>query len=65
MIALLADPALRAAEPKKKREIWQNERSNRLKQRLSWLTPYVTVASPFESPLQDMIAQNLPGAGQR
>ena len=65
VIALLEDPALRRAEPLKKRLDWQDERSSRLKQRLSWLTPYVTVASPFDERLPDMAAQNLPGAGQR
>ncbi|KYG07072.1 hypothetical protein BE21_31220 [Sorangium cellulosum] len=65
VIAWIADPDLRAAEPIKKREIWQKERSDRLKQRLSWLTPYVTVASPFDGRVGDVTAQSLPGAGQR
>ncbi|WP_437929095.1 hypothetical protein WMF37_07430 [Sorangium sp. So ce291] len=65
VIAWIADPDLRAAEPIKKREIWQKERSDRLKQRLSWLTPYVTVASPFDGRVGDVMAKNLPGAGQR
>ncbi|WP_437939327.1 hypothetical protein [Sorangium sp. So ce341] len=65
VIAWIADPDLRAAEPIKKREIWQKERSDRLKQRLSWLTRYVTVASPFDGRVGDVTAQSLPGAGQR
>ncbi|KYF84047.1 hypothetical protein BE20_28340 [Sorangium cellulosum] len=65
VIAWIADPELRAAEPIKKREIWQKERSDRLRQRLSWLTPYVTVASPFDGRVGDVTAQSLPGAGQR
>ncbi|XXX78678.1 hypothetical protein WMF30_07870 [Sorangium sp. So ce134] len=65
VIAWIADPDLRAAEPIKKREIWQKERSDRLKQRLSWLTPHVTVASPFDGRVGDVTAKNLPGAGQR
>jgi hypothetical protein len=65
VIAWIADPALRPAEPLQKREIWQKERSDRLKQRLAWLTPHVTVASPFDGPVGDVAAQNLAGAGQR
>ncbi|WP_433933852.1 hypothetical protein AB3662_05430 [Sorangium cellulosum] len=65
VVAWIADPDLRAAEPIKKREVWQKERSDRLKQRLSWLTPYVTVASPFDGRVGDVTAQSLPGAGQR
>jgi hypothetical protein len=65
VIAWIADPELRPAEPVKKRAIWQKQRSDVLKQRLSWLTPYVTVASPFGQLVGDVIAQSLPGAGQR
>ncbi|WP_437308457.1 hypothetical protein [Sorangium sp. So ce388] len=65
VIAWIEDAELRAAEPIKKREIWQKERSDRLKQRLSWLTPHVTVASPFDGRVTDVTAQSLPGAGQR
>ncbi len=65
VIAWIADPDLRAAEPINKRKIWQKERSDRLKQRLSWLTPYVTVASPFDGHVGDVMAKNLPGVGQR
>lgn len=65
VIAWIADPDLRAAEPIGKREAWQKTRSDQLKQRLSWLTPYVTVTSPFDSRVNDVVAKNLPGAGQR
>lgn len=65
VIAWIADPDLRAAEPIGKRKAWQETRSDQLKQRLSWLTPYVTVTSPFDSRVKDVVAKNLPGAGQR
>ncbi len=65
VIAWVADPALRPAESLQKRSVWQKERSDRLKQRLAWLTPYVTVASPFDGPVGDVAAQSLAGAGQR
>lgn len=65
VVAWIMDAAPRVAEPLRKREIWQKERSDRLKQRLSWLTPHVAVASPFGGPVKDVVAQNLPGAGQR
>jgi hypothetical protein len=65
VIAWIVDPDLRPAEPLTKREIWQKERSDRLKQRLSWLTPRVTVASPFTHVVGDVVAQSLRGAGQR
>lgn len=65
VVAWIVDPALRAAEPVQKRAIWQKERRDRIEQHLSWLTRHVTVASPFEKPLADVTAENLPGAGQR
>jgi hypothetical protein len=63
VIAWIADPALRPEEPIKQRAAWQKERSDQLKQRVSWLTRYVSVASPFDERL-DVTAKNLPGAGQ-
>lgn len=64
VLAWVVDPALRASEPLTKRDIWQKERGDRLKQRLSWLTPHVSVTNPFERALADVVAQSLPGAGQ-
>ena len=64
VIAWIEDPPLRAAEPIKKRTVWQMERAARLKQRLSWLTARVAVASHFDpAGLRDVSAHNLPGAG--
>ncbi len=48
-----------------KRKIWQKERNERLEQRLSWLTEDVIVASQLDPPPLDVVARNLPGAGQR
>ena len=42
-----------------------SERAVGVKQRLSWLTTYVQVESPFNGRVGDVVAQNLPGAGQR
>lgn len=63
VIAWIEDPELRPAEPIQKRAAWQKQRSDQLKQRLAWLTPFVAVASPFDERL-DVTARNLVGAGQ-
>ncbi len=65
VLAWVADPALRVAEAVTKRNMWQMERRDRLKQRLAWLTPHVVVASPFDGSVVDVMTHNLPGAGQR
>lgn len=63
VIAWIADPALRSAEPIHKRAAWQKQRSDQLKQCLSWLTPNVGVASPLDT-LPDVTTRNLAGVGQ-
>jgi hypothetical protein len=50
----------RSSEPDRRREMWQATRRDRLKQKLSWLTGHVEVASPFESRVPDVVARNLP-----
>lgn len=65
VVAWVADPDPRPAEPIQKRDTWMKTRRDRVKQRLSWLTTYVQVESPFNGRVGDVVAQNLPGAGQR
>ncbi len=65
VVAWIEDADLRKEEPIKKRTTWQMERAHRLKQRLSWLTHKVIVASPLDKASQvDVSAQNLPGVGR-
>jgi hypothetical protein len=64
VIAWIADPPLRVPEPRTKRSIWQKQRSDSLKQRLAWLTPYVAVMSPLDASGLDVATQSLPGAGR-
>ena len=65
VVAWVADPAVRPSEPLQKRDTWMKTRRDGVKQRLSWLTSYVQVENPFNGRVGDVVAQNLPGAGQR
>jgi hypothetical protein len=61
VVAWLAEEDRRPSQPDRKREQWRATRLDRLKQKLSWLTRHVEVASPFESRVPGVVVRNLPG----
>lgn len=65
VVAWIAEDAVTPSEPQSKRKIREDVRLKQLKQRLSWFTRRVWVASPFGSVVPGVTARNLPGAGQR
>jgi hypothetical protein len=65
IIAWIAEDAVTPSEPRSKRKIREDVRLKQLKQRLSWVTRRVWVASPFDPVVPGITAANLPGAGQR
>ncbi len=52
------------SEPGSKRATREDVRLKQMKQRLSWVTRRVWVASPFDPVIPGVTAISLPGAGQ-
>lgn len=65
VVVWIVDDVLRPHEHRGKRAARNSQRTKQLQQKLGWLTSRVLVEDPLDNESPDVIASNLPGAGQR